>query len=155
MPPIGRPPSEISNRMKRVRRRHTAVERKLAAALRKVDLRFLTHQPICGCTPDIVFGSERLIVFVDGDFWHGRILLESGKQALQKTFKPEGRDFWVTKICRNADRDQRQCRILRRNGWSVLRLWEKDVLRNSAGAATVVVRSLKRRRRLKRKLGVA
>ncbi len=142
--------------MKRVRRQHTAVELKLAAELRRCGLRFLTHQSICGCTPDIVFNSERMTIFVDGDFWHGRILAERGRRALMRSFKVQGRDFWVAKISRNADRDRRQSRILRRNGWSVLRLWEKDVLHSPSHAAAIVCRLLKRRRtRLKRQRGVA
>jgi DNA mismatch endonuclease, patch repair protein len=139
--------------MKRVRRQHTAVEQKLAAELQRNGLRFLTHQAICGCKPDIVFSYERVAVFVDGDFWHGRVLLESGRRALLQSFKPQGQAFWVAKISSNADRDRRQSRILRRNGWSVLRIWEKDVLRDPSDALATIYRRLRRRRaQLKRQL---
>lgn len=142
--------------MRLIKRRHTVVERRLATALRKCGLRFSTHRSICNCTPDIVFSSQRLVIFVDGDFWHGRTLVESGRRALVRAFKPHIRDFWVAKIIRNANRDRRQCRILRRHGWSVLRIWEKDVLRNPPEAAVVVCRLLRRRRtQLKRRLDAA
>jgi DNA mismatch endonuclease (patch repair protein) len=156
MPLIRAPLPETSRRMRLVKRQHTAVERQLAAALRKCGLRFSTHRLICNCRPDIVFPSQRLIVFVDGDFWHGRILIERGRRALVQTFKEDIRGFWVAKIVRNVDRDRRQCRILRRSGWSVLRLWEKDVLRNPSKAAVLIHRRVNRRRcQLKRRLDAA
>jgi len=139
--------------MKRVRRQNTTAELELAAELRKRRLRFRTHQSVCACTPDIIFKSKRVAVFVDGDFWHGRILLETGRRALMQSFKTQSRNFWVAKISRNADRDRRQSRILRRNGWSVLRFWEKDVLRHPAQAAATISHRLRRRRaQLKRRL---
>jgi DNA mismatch endonuclease (patch repair protein) len=132
--------------MKLVRRRHTGAERQLAFALRRRGLRFSTHKIICNCTPDIIFDCERLAVFVDGDFWHGRLLLEEGRRAFLLSFRPHVRKFWVAKITRNADRDQRQTRILRRNGWGVLRLWEKDVMKNPSAVAAEVNYRLRRRR---------
>jgi DNA mismatch endonuclease (patch repair protein) len=140
------PSLEVSNRMRLVKRRHTAVERKLAYALRRAGVSFSTHGSVCGCTPDIVFGRERVVVFVDGDFWHGRILVEQGENALARSFKPSVRKFWVAKIVRNAERDSRQVRILRRNGWAVVRLWEKDVLRDVNLAVSTVGRRLWQRR---------
>ena len=142
--------------MRLVKRRHTFVERELANALRECGLRFSTHRSICGCAPDIVFSLDRFVVFVDGDFWHGRILIERGRRALVRTFSPHVRDFWVAKIIRNVDRDQRQCKILRRSGWSVLRLWEKDVLRNPSKAAVLIHQRVNRRRaQMKRRLDAA
>lgn len=144
------PAVDISGRMRLVRRRHTTVERLLCSALRRCGLRFSTHITICGCTPDIVFPLERLIVFVDGDFWHGRILLDKGRRSLLKSFNPKARKFWVLKITKNVARDRRQVQILRRNGWSVARLWEKDILKDpSRAAAAVRKRLLCRKAKLK------
>jgi DNA mismatch endonuclease (patch repair protein) len=146
------PTKEVSNRMRLVRRRHTTVERKLFNELRKCGLRFSLHKSICGCTPDAVFVHERVLIFVDGDFWHGRIFLEQGRGALARTFRAPIRNFWVSKIIRNAERDSRQVRVLRRNGWSVLRLWEKEVLRDVSLAASVVCLRLRQRRAKRRPL---
>ena len=140
------PTRSISDRMRAVRRRHTAVEKKLAAALRRRGFRFSTHKSLCGCTPDIIFNLERLVVFVDGDFWHGRILVEIGQRALVRSFRVPARKFWVAKIIRNVQRDARQVRVLRRNGWAVMRLWEKDVLRDVPSAIAAISRRLHIRR---------
>jgi len=109
------------------------------------------HKSVCGCAPDIVFCRERVVVFVDGDFWHGRILVEQGRRALARSFRLPVREFWVAKIIRNVERDSRQVRILRRNGWAVLRLWEKDTLRDMNNATATISRRL-RQRRVKLKL---
>ena len=140
------PSPNVSARMRLVRRRGTAAERQLARALRAQGLRFALHVAVCGCTPDIVFSFERLAIFVDGDFWHGRIFIENGRDALRESFKCQSRGFWVSKITRNVERDSRQVRLLRRNGWAVLRLWEKDIAQNPTRLAASIVRRLQRRR---------
>jgi DNA mismatch endonuclease, patch repair protein len=131
--------------MRAVARRDTAPERKVQAALRAASIRFQTHVPILGCVPDLVIRSARLAVFVDGDFWHGRLLVESGAAALRRSFN-SNRAFWLAKIHRNVERDQRQTRRLRRNGWSVVRLWEGDVLREPTAAVDRVARRMSDRR---------
>ena len=140
------PAVDVSLRMRAVRRRGTEAEQQLGLALRNHCLRFRTHVPLIGCSPDIVFGQERLVVFVDGDFWHGRIMLEGGLAELKASFRRPSRAFWVRKIMRNVDRDLRQVRLLRRHGWAVVRLWEKDVLKNPSAAAAIVCQRIRKRR---------
>jgi DNA mismatch endonuclease (patch repair protein) len=137
---------EISARMRAVRRKDTAAELELTSALRARGMRFTSHVSVLGCTPDIIFSKAKVLVFVDGDFWHGRILVEMGVRRLERTFRQDVRAFWVPKIARNVARDAQQNRILRRNGWSVLRLWETDVLRDSKGAAAIVSKRVSHRR---------
>lgn len=138
--------ADVSSRMRAVRRRDTVAERELQGALSRLRLRFQTHSQILGCRPDIVSRTGRLATFVDGDFWHGRLLLERGRRALYQSFRPRSRAFWVAKIERNVARDFRQTRILRRHGWAVVRLWERDVLKNPNAAAEFVARRVRERR---------
>lgn len=71
--------------------------------------------------PDFTFGSQRLIVFVDGCFWHGC--------PRHLRMPASNREYWLKKISRNEMRDQSIRRALRLKGWRVLRVWEHD-LRN-------------------------
>lgn len=138
----------VSRRMRAVARVDTLAEKKLQASLRAIRLRFATHQDVERCRPDIIFRSQRLLVFVDGDFWHGRLLVEGGGRALRNSFQKHAVPFWVAKITRNVLRDQRQVSRLRRHGWSVMRLWERDVLNDPDAAASLVskrLRALQRR----------
>lgn len=71
--------------------------------------------------PDFVFHRAKVVVFVDGDFWHGN----PKKYRLPKS----NCDYWQMKIGSNKRRDRLVNRVLRKDGWTVLRFWESD-LRN-------------------------
>jgi len=66
--------------------------------------------------PDFVFPKLKIVLFIDGCFWHG----------CPKCYrKPKSRGlFWDAKFRRNRERDRFQTVALRRNGWRVIRIWE-------------------------------
>ena len=117
-------------------RGRTAPERALASALWRRGLRYFTHdgyravsgQRLIG-KPDLVFPRKRVVVFVDGCFWHGCA-------DCNRTAKLRGR-FWTEKIVANQERDQRVTASLQAEGWTVLRIPEHDVRTKSALASTV------------------
>jgi DNA mismatch endonuclease (patch repair protein) len=76
------------------------------------------HLPILG-KPDFTFRRERLVVFVDGCFWHGC--------PKHSNMPSSNRTFWNRKFTRNKVRDRLVSRTLRKNGWNVLRIWEHDL----------------------------
>ena len=79
------------------------------------------HYPIIG-KPDFAFPKQMLAVFVDGCFWHG---------CPVHITQPKGnRKFWVTKLEANKARDRKVNRLLRANGWRVLRIWEHDLVKS-------------------------
>lgn len=96
--------------------------------------------------PDIVFPRERLAVFVDGDYWHARILQERGVAALRRSLKTANREFWVSKLRRNAERDKAVTAGLRAAGWKLLRIWETDLKKNTALVVRTVINSVRARR---------
>ena len=91
-----------------------------------------------GC-PDIVFAKQRLAVFVDGDFWHGR-RWSTRKEILAKGHNPH---YWIDKIAYNILRDKFINETLGTLGWTVLRLWETDVLHNPELAVTTITKYLR------------
>jgi DNA mismatch endonuclease, patch repair protein len=129
-PRRARDPAATSKLMRSVRRRDTDAELVLHHALKKCNLRFATHDSRLPGTPDVIFRRARTVVFVDGDYWHGRIFLEGGLTALRRTLRTRNRQFWVTKITRNVERDRQQTRELKKLGWRVIRFWERDILRD-------------------------
>jgi DNA mismatch endonuclease (patch repair protein) len=66
--------------------------------------------------PDFVFPKRRVVVFVDGCFWHGC------KRCFRLPTSNTG--YWVKKIERNRNRDREVSQQLRKKGWKVLRLPE-------------------------------
>ena len=66
--------------------------------------------------PDIVLRPYRTAIFVNGCFWHGY----EGCCKIPTT----NREFWVSKIRRNQERDCENYDVLYRNGWKVIVIWE-------------------------------
>ena len=83
--------------------------------------------------PDIVFRDKKLIIFVDGCFWH---CCPECKRRIPQT-RP---DFWLAKLKGNRRRDARNTKKLREQGYRVLRLWEHRI--HLGGWQAVVKRML-------------
>jgi DNA mismatch endonuclease (patch repair protein) len=76
------------------------------------------NRPVFG-KPDFIFQKPKLVIFVDGCFWHG---------CPKHATKPENnRAFWRRKLSANKKRDQKVNRTLRRAGWRVIRIWEHEL----------------------------
>lgn len=125
--------------MSRIRSRDTKPETLLRSALHRRGLRFRVNcNTLPGC-PDIVFARCRVVVFVDGDFWHGYKLADWAHKL---------GGYWREKITNNRQRDVRINRRLRRLGWSVIRVWEHEVEDDLAKAIRKVEASIQRRLRM-------
>jgi DNA mismatch endonuclease (patch repair protein) len=111
--------------------RNTKCESLLCAELRRLGLSFKRNVRSLPGKPDVVFSQQRVVVFCDGDFWHGR------NWALRKARLERGSnaDYWVKKISANMARDRRQRADLKRVGWIVIRVWETQVLKNAERVA--------------------
>lgn len=119
------------------RKRDTRCEILLRKELWRLGARYRVAVASLPGKPDVVFARERLAVFVDGDFWHGRNL----EERIKKLQRGHNAPYWVAKIQRNVERDREHDAKLAAAGWQVLRLWEGDVLRDPAAAATTVLRA--------------
>ena len=109
-------PKKRSWIMSRIRSKDTKIEMKIAELLRKNKMRYRRHPKLFG-SPDFIV-EKKILVFCDGDFWHGY-------QYSRKKKPPK--KFWRDKIERNMERDRKVSRKLRADGWSVVRLWEHDI----------------------------
>ena len=133
--------------MKRVRRRDTDAELLLRQALWRKGFRYRLHGPNLTGSPDIVLLRANTVIFVDGDFWHGRILIEQGARELRRSFRGARSDYWVQRIKRNVARDILQTRDLMDGGWNVVRVWETTILRKTTETLGTIVKALSRNRR--------
>lgn len=83
--------------------------------------------------PDFVFPRSRLVVFVDGCFWHGHSCLKP-RDSLKK-------GFWKEKIERNMKRDKLVNKALRKNGWNVIRIWECEIVKKKYSKKLDLIKS--------------
>ncbi len=138
-----KPSSEAASRAKRANTktdtRHEVLFRK---ALWHMGLRYRKHSAELPGKPDVVISRERVAIFCDGDFWHGRDW-ESLQAKLQKRHNA---DYWIAKIARNRARDAAQTAELEQRGWMVIRVWETDVIRDPGAMAKSVLEAITQRR---------
>jgi len=109
-------PEKRSWVMSRIRSKDTKIEKTMSLLLRKNKIHYRRHPKLFG-SPDFVV-EKKILVFCDGDFWHG--------YRYEKKKKPP-KKFWRDKIERNMERDRKVGRKLRADGWPVVRLWEHDI----------------------------
>ena len=125
-------PEKRSWVMSRIGGRDTGIERKTKALLCLNGIKFEQHPKIHG-RPDFLVGT-RTLVFCDGDFWHG--FQYDRKRKL-------GKKFWRDKIEGNMERDKRVSRKLRRDGYSVIRLWEHDIEKRPCVCLNRIIRFMR------------
>lgn len=111
-------PARRSWLMSRVGGKNTTPEivvRKIAYSL---GLRFSLHRKDLPGKPDVVFPKWKTAIFVHGCFWHRH-------GGCSKASNPKTRKkYWQEKFEANVQRDRRSVRQLRKQGWSVLTVWE-------------------------------
>ena len=83
---------------------------------------------------DFTFRKERVVIFVDGCFWHG-----CPKHA---TMPVNNRAFWLNKLTANKTRDRLVTHALRQCGWRVLRVWEHELSRKNVARLTQKIRRI-------------
>jgi DNA mismatch endonuclease, patch repair protein len=141
-----RAPHTTSFLMSRIRATNTRLEIELRSSLHRAGYRFRKNAVDVAGKPDIVFRRERVAVFVDGDFWHARILKEAGLDALCESLKTTNREFWVAKLRKNHERDLVVTERLEQQGWLVVRLWETDLKRDMSSGVAAIIAAVEQRR---------
>jgi DNA mismatch endonuclease (patch repair protein) len=130
-------PAQRSYCMSRIRAFDTTVEVALRTRLWQAGIRYRLHDHKLPGRPDLVFRKEALIVFIDGDFWHGYRFPQ---------WKARLGPYWQAKIERNRCRDRLNRRRLQRLGWEVMRIWEHELLLDLDGCTRRLLDRLAGRR---------
>lgn len=128
------PPLTRSEIMSRVRSRNTTPELAIRSYLWAHGVRFRLNQRIEGILPDIAWRGRKVVVFIDGCFWHG-CSLHCRRPSTRK-------DYWNPKIDGNMRRDIENTKKLRLAGWIVLRYWEHEVRENLVRVAKEIMKEL-------------
>lgn len=115
--------------MSAVKQKDTEPELMLRKAIWARGLRFRKNYKVLIGKPDIVFTKAKVVVFCDGDFWHGHNWALRGLPSLEAELATYS-EFWKQKILRNIERDKEVTDMLATNGWVVIRLWESEIRNN-------------------------
>jgi len=107
--------------MRRVKGRDTQPELKVRKALTRLGARYRLHRADLPGKPDIVMPGRKLAVFVHGCFWHGHDCARGARVPKQN------RDYWLSKVARNRERDEAHRAALGAKGWRAEVLWECEL----------------------------
>ena len=122
--------------MRAIRSKDSVTELKLRRALWARGYRYRKNHTAVYGKPDIVFLKQKVAIFCDGDFWHG-YNWEERKHAIKSNLK-----YWHKKIERNMQRDEEVNQELSLQGWTVIRLWEREIKKNLEGCLQVIEKAL-------------
>jgi len=128
-------PSQRKHNMSLIRGKNTKPEIKLRKLLWSQGIRgYRIHYNLTG-KPDIVFTKKKIVIFIDGCFWHKCPICFQ---------EPETRkEFWMKKIGTNVERDLKNTRQLQEEGWTVLRFWEHEIRKTPDSIVEKILQYLK------------
>ena len=97
--------------------------------------RHFTYQPkkIYG-NPDFASKKKRIAIFVDGCFWH--------KCPKCYTVPKSNKEYWLPKIKRNVGRDKKINKLLKKDGWKIIRIWEHEIKKNPGLGVNKIIKKL-------------
>jgi len=110
-----------SRNMAKIHSENTTPELAVRKRLHAAGYRFRLHRRNLPGKPDIVLPRHKMVVFVNGCFFHGH-------QNCRKFRLPKSNvSYWQAKIGRNIKRDAANMKALTSAGWHVQVVWGCDV----------------------------
>ena len=129
--------------MSKIRSKNTKAELLVFRELRKRKINFQKHYKKISGSPDVALPRKKIAIFIDGDFWHGRNF-KRNKNRLPKK-------YWRKKIETNVARDRKNKAKLKKQGWKVLRVWEKQIIKSKQQALEKIIYFLQNDQKSKRR----
>ena len=120
--------------MQNIKSQDTKIEVKLRKALWKKGFRYRKNDKKLPGKPDIVLIKYKIAIFCDSEFFHGKDW-EVLKPRLEKG---ENSQFWIRKIAKNRERDDEVNKRLLFQGWTVIRFWGKEIMKNVEECVQVI-----------------
>lgn len=107
--------------MRKVRSKDTSAELAARSLIHGMGYRYRLHDKRLPGSPDLVFRSRRSAIFIHGCFWHKH-------KGCSKARTPKTNvAYWDEKFRANVERDRRNVRELRSQGWKVLVIWQCEL----------------------------
>ena len=109
--------------MKKLCSQNTSIEVILRKLLWEKGYRYRKNYNKLPGKPDIVLTKYKIAIFCDGEFFHGK----DWEYKKLKLAQGNNGDYWVAKISRNRERDEKVNNKLFYDGWNVIRFWGNDI----------------------------
>lgn len=112
--------------MQCIKSKDTSIELKLRKSLWNKGFRYRKNYDMLPGKPDIVLTKYKIAIFCDGEFFHGK----DWEVLKPKLEKGENGQYWISKISKNRTRDDEINKQLLFLGWTVIRFWGRDIVKN-------------------------
>lgn len=129
---------ERTKNMKAVKSKDSKIELKLRKALWHEGFRYRKHYTDIPGKPDIAFIRNKVAIFCDSEFWHGKNWVQR-----KKDFK-SNQKFWHSKIERNIERDKEVNYKLEEIGWTVIRFWGNEIKNETKKCVSIIKNELQK-----------
>ena len=127
-------PEQRHKNMKNIRSKDTGIEIRLRKALWERGYSYRKNYKKLPGKPDIVLTKYKIVIFCDGEFFHGK----DWEVLKPRLLQGDNGEYWVEKISRNIARDNEIEKELLFLGWTVIRFWGKDILKNTNECIKVI-----------------
>ena len=117
-------PEHRSWNMSRIHNKDTSIEVALRKALWHKGYRYRKNYALLPGSPDIVLPKYKIVIFCDGEFFHGKDWEEN---LLPRLKRSDNSEYWISKISRNMERDSENDKQLQFQGWTVIHFWGNDI----------------------------
>lgn len=120
--------------MQNIKSHDTEIEMLLRKALWNRGYRYRINYKKLPGKPDVAITKYKIAVFCDSEFFHGK----DWENQLERLKRSKNSQYWINKISRNRERDDEVNKQLLFRGWTVIRFWGKDILKNIDECVRVV-----------------
>ena len=127
-------PEQRRRNMQHIRSENTKIEVLLRKALWEQGYRYRKNYKFLPGKPDIALTKYKIAVFCDSEFFHGK----DWEVLVPRLAKGDNGDFWIGKISRNRERDDEINKKLLFMGWTVIRFWGNEIMKNTDECIRVI-----------------
>jgi DNA mismatch endonuclease (patch repair protein) len=127
-------PEQRRKNMQHIKSKDTTIEVALRRALWKKGYRYRKNYKKLPGKPDIVLTKYKIAIFCDSEFFHGK----DWKIKKSKLLNSKNSEYWISKIEKNMKRDRLNEQQLSFLGWTVIRFWGKEILKNTDECVSVI-----------------
>ncbi|OGH13652.1 MAG: hypothetical protein A2860_00310 [Candidatus Levybacteria bacterium RIFCSPHIGHO2_01_FULL_37_33] len=122
--------------MSKIRGKNTGLEKIGYSMLDESKVSYIKHPKGIYGNPDAANKKLKIAIFFDSNFWHGFNYYKGFHKKLPN-------DYWHKKIQDNIKRDLNVNSILFTQGWTVIRFWEHDMIKNKNKCFLYLTKALK------------
>ncbi|MGI6378751.1 MAG: very short patch repair endonuclease [Patescibacteria group bacterium] len=105
--------------MSRIKNKDSKIEIEFRKALWKQGIRYRKNAKNYFGKPDLVLKKYKTVIFIDSCFWHGC------KKHCR--IPATNKKYWIDKIERNKQRDDKVKKYYKKTDWNCFRIWEHDL----------------------------